>query len=168
VSIPARPWVVGSQSLVAEFFGVHGRTVAEWSTQGMPRMAQPGGKWRYDLSAIAAWRIEELTKRAAPAIDADAEDLAGDLSPALEEFRRHRARLAKVQADEAEQSVISRSAAREAFGRFANVFRRLGHVFKTRFPEAHEMLDDAMIEAKNSIATLLEGDADAESSDKTS
>jgi phage terminase Nu1 subunit (DNA packaging protein) len=149
---------------VAEFFGVHARTIAQWTDQGMPRVAAGSHRWRYDLSAISRWRIEQVGRRAPPPNPAIDEDLDIDVSssPALEEYRKHRARIAKVEADKAEESVISRAAARESFGRFASIFRRLGQVLKVRYPEAHELLDDALVEARQSIAAILEGDADAE------
>lgn len=55
-----------SMSEAAEFFGVVGRTIREWTEMGCPYLKR-GGRgetWEFDTAAVVAWRIEvELSRR---------------------------------------------------------------------------------------------------------
>lgn len=55
-------WIVSTFREVATFFGVEVRSVKERWAHWQPPM--PGEEGRYDLSAIARWRIERLEEQA--------------------------------------------------------------------------------------------------------
>lgn len=81
---------------VAECFDVSPKTVEDWRRNGMP-----GTRGRWPLIEIQAWRSDNLN-------GTDDPDSDGTTSPALEEYRRHRARLAEIEVQRQEGELVSR------------------------------------------------------------
>lgn len=70
---PESRWIVHTLVEVAEFFRVSEQAVKQWRTQTppMPGFAERGrySKCRYDLSEIAAWRMNRGQGRASPELN---------------------------------------------------------------------------------------------------
>lgn len=96
-----QPFVVVTQQAVADFFGVSQPAVSVWFKQGCPVLR---GK-KYDLAAIAKWAIGKRSIVASVSDDFDGE-LGEGSSPALEEYRRERAKMAKIQRQQLEESLV--------------------------------------------------------------
>jgi len=140
---------------VAAYFGVGLRTVAGWLAAGCP--GQPGA---YDLHAIHAWRDAQRQARE-PTVDPL---LAGSASPALEEYRRERAKLARLDRLERERELIPRDQVHTLLGQIALVIRSAGETLQRTYgAEAQAILDEALDEADRLIDTLTADHADRDS-----
>lgn len=141
-----------SQAEVGRAFGVSQQTIARWIARGLP-----GGKGCYPVDAVCRWYrgyMDDRLQEAAtdPLIAAD-----GD-SPALEEYRRHRARLAELDVAEREKSLINGSHVQGALLAAMRVVRAAGERLQRRFGiEAHQILDEALDDGEKAIAEALGG-----------
>lgn len=74
--------------------------------------------------------------------------MVGASTPALEDLRRARAELAKLDLEERRHSLLPREGIRTAFGRVASILRAAGDTLLHRFgEEAAEILSDAIDDA---------------------
>ena len=132
---------------VAAYFGVGVRTVATWLASGCP-----GSAGAYDLHAIHAWRDSQ---RQAVADQAADPLLAGSASPALEQYRQERAKLAKLDRLERERDLLPRDEVHTLLGQIALVIRSAGETLQRTYgAEAQQTLDEALDEADRLIETL--------------
>lgn len=95
---------------------------------------------------LQAWRDSAV----ADALTDCAKDgiMAGPSTPALEDLRRARAEIAKLDLDERRRNLLPRELIRRAFGRVASLLRGAGDVLLHRFgEEAAEILTDVLDEA---------------------
>lgn len=82
-------WTVTSYAAVARFFGVAADTIRkDWKARGMPA----GGRGRYDLAAIARWRIQHERDQAGATGGGPVDEIA-------EQLRRARAEAARLDVD---------------------------------------------------------------------
>ena len=78
--------------------------------------------------------------------------MQGGGSPALEEYRQERAKLARLDRLEREDLLIPRNEAREALGRIASILRGAGDALGRQFgPGAVELLHEALDDAQREI-----------------
>ncbi len=79
--------------------------------------------------------------------------VVGGDSPALEEYRKHRARIAKVEAEEREKTHIDLREIDETLTRFAGIIRRAGEALQRQFGNgASDVLNEAIDEAERQLA----------------
>lgn len=135
------------------------------------RYGIPFGGDTIDLSAVVKALHDFLRDNARKLAAADDEDalLAGMSSPALELYRRERAKLAKLDRLEREQSLLSRELVHEGLGRIASILRLAGETLARQCgPEAHEILEDALKDADREIQNLASprGDPAADTHDR--
>ena len=82
--------------------------------------------------------------------------LAGAATPALEDYRRHRARLAELDVAEREGRLVDVAEMTEAFANFAGVIRGVGQALQRQYgPEAAQMLNDGLDDAASSVERFL-------------
>jgi len=85
---------------------------------------------------------------------------AGGSSPALEDYRRERAMLARLERLEREKVLLPRGEVREAMGRIAAIVRGAGDTLQRQFgPAAVEILYEALSDAQREISRSF-GDTD--------
>jgi len=128
--------IVTTQQAVANHFSVSRRTVVEWRALGCP--GRPG---EYDLDKVDRWRRARQP-------DADVL-LTGPASPALEQFRRARARREELALARELNEVLPRDKTYGLLGRFAGHIRWAGQELQRRCgPEAFEILNEAIDDAE--------------------
>jgi hypothetical protein len=82
--------------------------------------------------------------------------LAGAVSPALEEYRRERAMLARLERLEREAELLPRDATHAMLAQVAALLRDAGLTLQRQFgPEAHAVLNEALDGAEREIATFF-------------
>lgn len=88
--------------------------------------------------------------------------MSGLTSPALEEYRRERAALARLDRLEREQELVDRATVRTGFGRVAALLREAGETLQTRYgADAAQVLIDALENAQRELSRVY-GDTDEE------
>ena len=130
------PYLVPTQSDLAEVFAVSLSTVQYWKKSGMP--GQPGA---WPLGQISAWlRTEGPWQPGGDPLESDGGD-----SPALERYRMAKAELAELDLKERQGSLIDRERARGVLGRWAAITRRMGEKLAARHGRgAAQLLSDAL------------------------
>jgi hypothetical protein len=135
-------WIVRSLNDVAAFFRSPRQSIQNWRRDGMP-----GAKGEWSLPDITAWRMEKLRR-------GEAAWTTGD-SPALEEYRRERAKLARLERLERERQLVRREVIHQHLTRFASIIRQLGEQLQKAYgADAGEMLMDAMDDAERELAAI--------------
>lgn len=130
-------WTVKTYRTIAEFFGVRNDTVRrEWAAW------MPGQQGKWNLSEIAQARIERAERRGRPIGD---DLMEGAESPALEEYRKERTLLARMDRLEREQSLISRDEAHKVIAEIAGLLRGACEQLERRYDAgAREILEQAL------------------------
>lgn len=135
----------------------HWRTMSGRQTKVINEQAQryglPFGGPTISLPALARG-IHDFLADNAIKLAKDEDELmqvAAGNSPALEEYRIEKAKLAKLDRLEREGSLLPRDKGREALGRIATILRNAGDALQRQFGAAaidilHEALDDAQRE----------------------
>lgn len=144
-------WIADGQAEVAEFFGVGPDAVKNWAQQGMP-----GTRGSYPLNRIAVWLRTEGPK--SKLIQA-AEDplLAEGDSPGLERYRMAKAKLAELDLESRKNQLIDREKARDIFGRWATLIRRMGERLSKRWGnEAANMVNETLDECRLIVEESLD------------
>lgn len=140
---------------IASCFGVTTRTVREWKERGCP--LETG---RYDIAAVSDWRDKTLRRPPDP-IDADPLLGSDGDSPALEEYRRAKAALARLELAEREGKLVPVDELHGLLTEGAAVLRRAGETLSRRFGnEALQVLNEALAEAEGLIGRLDEPEGD--------
>jgi len=119
-----------------------------------------------DLPAVVFALHEFLAKNAAKLARVDDEDpfLSGNNSPALEDYRRQKAELAKLELKERQGELLSRERIHESFGRGAHIIRQAGDVLRRQYGNdaqaiLNHALDDLVAEVeKNFVDQTKDGD----------
>lgn len=108
----------------------------------------------------AASRTTAVVARAADRESSDGEPmLAGGDSPALERFRLARARIAELDLQERQGSLIPRDKVHDGLGRLATIIRGAGESLQRQFGrEAQDILDEALADFDREAADTF-GDA---------
>ncbi len=115
-----------------------------------------GGKlYFHSRTILDAWVRQQKAK-----LPADADPLLnGGDSPALEEYRKHRARSAKVEADEKERISVPRAILEPALRQSAGVMRRVGETLARRFGnEAGDIYNEGVDRVEETIRSICEND----------
>lgn len=151
-------WTARTYEQIGQFFGVKIASVKRWAGEGMPR-GQP-----YRLDRIAQWLRQKGPWRARPGLSETGDPLlVGSDSPALEQYRRQRARLAELDVAEREGKLISREKLHAAMAKFAGVIRQAGEVLQRQYgTDAHKVLDDALVDAMRNLDWIAGDDSDGE------
>jgi hypothetical protein len=116
-----------------------------------------GGERIYGPAAIEAWSRREWARRCDEAAENDPYLAdAGAPSPALEEYRRARAGLARLELAERQRALCNRVVVHETFTRMAAVLRRTGDMLQRRFgAEALDIFSNGLQEAHEFANTLI-------------
>ena len=81
---------------------------------------------------------------------------AAEKSPAMEQFRRERARMARLERQQRENTLLPRQHVREGLERIAAVLRTAGEILERQFGRAAgEVIDEALDEAARQIDQLF-------------
>lgn len=143
-------WIADTQAEIAEFFGVSVDTVKNWAKQRMPGHAK-----HYPLNEIAQWLRTEGPGSSKYRDCNEDPMLAGGTSPQLERYRAAQASLAELRLSRERGELLSRDRARDVFGRWASIIRRLGERLGRKFgSEAALAVDDALDECSHSVNEL--------------
>lgn len=108
-----------------------------------------------DLPAVILALHEFLAKNAARLARTDNDDplLVGHNSPALEEYRRQKAELAKLDLKERQSVLLSRDRIHEAFGLVAHILRQAGDMLRRQYgADAQSILIGAIDDAEREMA----------------
>lgn len=138
-SIPKRHWqqLSGRQSKVLNEQAV--------------RYGLPVGGPTIDLAAVARWLHDFLAKHARrlATLEEEADPLlaAGGTSPALEEYRRERAKLARLERLEREGALVARDDVHAVLTELAGVLRRMGDELQRKHGAAAQRLVDETLDA---------------------
>lgn len=127
------------------------------------RYGIPFGGSKIDLPAVVRALHKFLATNARRLAVADGEDplMAGVNSPALEEYRRARAKLAELDLLERKQVLLPRDQIHEGLGRITSVLRMAGDALQRQYgPEAQRILDEALDDAQREIDSLYRGEPD--------
>jgi transcriptional regulator with XRE-family HTH domain len=143
-------WTVETQNEVAQFFGVSIDTIKNWAKQQMP-----GTPKAYRLDKIAIWLRTE-----GPGSSKFKEDdpllTEGD-SPGLERYRMAKAKLAELDLESRKNQLIDREKARDIFGRWATLIRRMGERLSKRWGnEAANMVNETLDECRLIVEESLD------------
>jgi hypothetical protein len=143
-----------SRSAVGHAFGVSGQTVTDWVARGMP-----GEGGHYDVTAVCRWFRAWMLQRMEEAAS-DPDMVGGDGSPALEEYRKEKTLLARMDRKEREKALVKPDAVEELMRRGVEVLSRAGEAIQKRFgPDAAALFNEAIEEALRFISeTDLGGD----------
>jgi phage terminase Nu1 subunit (DNA packaging protein) len=156
---PAERIVFRSSESAAAFLDVHPKTLRLWQARGCPGM-QPR---RYDVQQIVRWLIREraiVVGTTSQPIDDDAAMLAAGTSPALERYREARARIAEVQACEAEGTYVNAAKMQNGLQRMAAILRDAGDKLQKQCgPNAKLILDERLDAFEALIPELFGTDA---------
>ena len=151
---PASRSIVGTLREVAAHFCVTVGTISsEWRSNGMP--GEPGA---WDLDEITTWKLarprdpERLRQLAAGEPDPL---LTGATSPALERYRQARAEREEIGLAVLKGELIPRDRNREFLGRVASILRQAGDILRTISAEAHQVLDEALIDIDSEIEAFF-------------
>jgi hypothetical protein len=116
------------------------------------RYGIPFGGASVNLPAVVRALHDFLADNAQKLAREDDVLLQGASSPALEEYREERTKLARLERRQREGSLIPRDEAREALGRIAAVLRGAGDELQRQFgAEALAILDEALQDAEREI-----------------
>jgi len=133
--LPADGSVVSSQADVARHFHVSRSTVHDWAQRGMP--GEPG---RYVISEIEAWRDNDASQEPDPLLAG-----ADEGSDNLEEYRKWKAALARLEYEKASKQLVSREMVLECLNLAAVIIQRTAdHLERLHGPAARETLMEAI------------------------
>ena len=117
----------------------------------------PGHRANWDLQAITAWRLERL-QHSEPSWPEGG-------SPAMEDYRQERARMAKLERLERENVLVRRVVIHTHLTRFASIIRKLGEQLQKAYGEdAGEMLSEAIDDAERELKHIT-NDRDSNTAD---
>jgi hypothetical protein len=141
-------WTCKTQKEVCLFFGVSIDTVKNWAKQGMP-----GKKGNWSLDLIAQWlRADGPWKR----WDDDPLLGEGGDSPSLERYRLAKAKLAELDLEMRKGQLIERDKARDIFGRWAVLVRRMGERLGKRFgPDAAATVNETLESCRAAVMDVV-------------
>ena len=148
---PGRGWVTRKE--IAAVFDVSvthvDRSLRRYVPAGMVKTID-GRTYFHGRSLLDAWAEAERLKR-------HPDDLmSGDLSPALEEYRRHRARVAKCEADEREGVSVALAEIDPPLMQLAGVLRRAGESLTRKYGnDAGAILNEAIERWQDGVNKLL-------------
>lgn len=127
---------------VAEFFGTTETVVKkEWRKNGMP-----GDQRRWNLSAIARWRIAGVRRPEKP-----------DTKAALEDYRSERARVERLRRMELEGTLVRAEVLHALLMQVSASLRKLGEQMQREFgAEAHRLLNEGLEECEREIEQIPE------------
>jgi hypothetical protein len=123
--------------------------------------------WLYGRAVLDAWLEHRIAGRAGP--DIDPLLASGANSLALEEYRREKAKLARLDRLQRERELLSRDEVHAGLVRIAAVIRQAGESLQREYgPGAHAILDESLTEAEQAIREMfsdVDGDGQSGRSD---
>ncbi len=122
-----------------------------------------------DLSAVVRALHGFLAANARKLVAVGDEDplLAGVASPALEEYRREKVKLLRLDVQEREQVLLPRDRIHEGLSRIASVLRLAGDALQRQYgPDARQIIDEALDDAQREIDLLFDDGAGGDSDDQ--
>ena len=137
--------------------GVQTKQLQDWAAKWSAPVARPV----IDGAELLVWLRQHLADLGRRPIAGEDEDplLSGASSPALEEYRRWRAALARLEYQERERQLLPRDQVHAALGRLAAILRQAGETLQRQFgTEAYDILDEALVDAEREIEGV--GNAD--------
>ena len=156
---PESSIVFRSGEAAAAFLDVHPKTLRLWQARGCPGIQSR----RYDVQQIVRWLIREraiVVGTTSQPVDDDAAMLAAGTSPALERYREARARIAELQADEAEGTYVHVEKMQRGMQAMAAIMRDAGsRLQKQCGPDAKLILDEHLDAFEAMIPELFGADA---------
>lgn len=125
---------------------------------GLPYPRLGKRKTPVDLAAVIRWLHDFLaahkTRLAAPHTDDPL--LAGGTSPALEDYRRERTKLARLERMQKEASLLPRDVVHQSLARWAGILRSAGEALSRQFgAEARQIMDEALDDAERDIQNFF-------------
>lgn len=149
-------WIARNYPELGEFFGVQQTTVAHWKARpGCPINRPP-----YHLDKIVQWLRKEgpwRIRTAGPDDPTGDPLLTGGTSPALERYREQRARLAEMDVEAREKSLLPREKIREVFIRMSVLMRQAGEQLLRQYGEgAYRILEDAITNGERELDALCD------------
>ena len=127
--LTGQAFAVTTRDEVRKFFGVSIAAVDKWARQGMP-----GNKGHYDLQKIVVWlRTEGPWRPRGGGGTVEDELIEGPQSEWTEEYRKWKAKIAKLDHDEREESLMPVDQWLRVSGHVVGVYRALGERLALRF-----------------------------------
>lgn len=125
----------------------------------------PFGDREIDLPSVVQALHDFLARNARLLANAGEENqdadplLVGSGSPALEEYRRERTRLVKLEREEREKTLLPRDLVHEGLGRIATILREAGETLQRQFgSDAHQLLNEALDDCQREIGAMVSAD----------
>ena len=130
------------------------------------RTGAPCGPGPCDLTVLMPWLMRRIAEGAPAKIDDDPL-LAGSAdSPALERYRHEKALLAKLDRLEREGDLLPRELVADGLAQISRVLRETGDALLRQFgTDAHELLDDALVDLKRIISQSFADASEAAAGD---
>lgn len=133
----------------------HWRTLSGRQTKVLQEQAErygiPFGGASIDLARVAR-ALHDFLATNAHKLAADDLLLQGETSDALEEYRRERALLARLDRLERERELLPRDGVKQSLGRIAAILRGAGDTLQRQFgDDAHAILVEALADAEVEI-----------------
>ena len=149
-----KTWVAGTLGDLADIYAVSLDSVKRWRSQGLP-----GKSGRYVLREVSAWLRESGPWR--PRVSAEGDELlaSGSDSPALEEYRKAKAELAKLDLATRRREMLSADDVRMICETYGEHVKRATRTLKRRYgAAAGEIITDALQAAADDLDRSLEHD----------
>ncbi|WP_437203483.1 hypothetical protein [Planctomicrobium sp. SH664] len=133
--------LAASRDEIAAIFGRPVSQIRKWEAAGMP----PQGTEGFNVAAIVEWRETRWERRLSQSgQDPELID-GGEDSPALEEYRRWRAKLAELEFRRQEGRLVELDVLNPMLSKSAALFRRACETLERRFgTEAADILREAI------------------------
>ncbi len=147
-----------STGVMCEILGVGRSALSETWTRTAPPSAirrNPGRPTLYHAAEIIRHRIDRTATEAAERAGADP-DMAGADSPALEQYRAAKARLAELDLAQRRRELLPVGELRQAHAVVSDTLRRAGESLGRMFgAAAQKILDDALTDGEHAVAAVL-------------
>jgi hypothetical protein len=130
------------------------KTIGEMAERyGMPALAE-----EVSLPTVIRWLYDFLAANARKLSATEGEDpMSGELSPALERWREEKWRLARLERQEREETLVVCDVVHDGLAAMAGILRGLAETMQRHFgPEAHQLVDEAIDDWERELARQLD------------
>lgn len=136
--------------IVANTLGIDRVTYNTWRNQGAPGKASHG----WPITDTIAWAREE--KWSGNSLDLDDAMMGGGDSPALEEYRRAKARLAELDLAQKKGELLAAEEVEDNLNKIAETIRGLCEQTKLRFPPEYlELLNECLEDLEREFSECI-------------
>jgi hypothetical protein len=110
-----------------------------------------------DLGQVIRWLHDFLAKHGRKLLAEDTDPLmGGGNSPALEEYRREKAKLARLDRQQREETLVDRETAHLAFQRVASLLQQAGEALQKEFgPDAGKILNETLRNCQREVDSVF-------------